>query len=104
MHLQNNCLWAISGAYRAIPIKNLEVEVGVPLLGIHLDSIQAQFRVRLEESEVAWTIREAVEKVERWIGAAGGQRGGRGRKSTRGKNQGNEEMERGGRRLKIMKK
>jgi hypothetical protein len=39
MPLQNNCLQAISGAYRATPIQNLKVEVGVPLLGIHPDSI-----------------------------------------------------------------
>jgi hypothetical protein len=48
----------------------LEVEVVVPLLGINLDSIQAQYRVRLEESEEAWVIRAAVEKVESWIGEA----------------------------------
>ncbi len=60
MPLQNNCLRAISGAYRATPIRNLEVEVGVPPLGIHLDSIQAQFRVRLGESGAAGVIREAV--------------------------------------------
>jgi hypothetical protein len=41
--LQNSCLRAISGAFRATPIRNLEVEVGVPPLGIHLDSLQARF-------------------------------------------------------------
>jgi hypothetical protein len=65
MPLQNNCLRAISGAYRSTPIRNLEVEVGVPPLGIHLDSIQARFRVKLEESEAVVVIREAVEKVAR---------------------------------------
>jgi hypothetical protein len=49
MPLQNNCLRAISGAYRVTPIQNLEVEVGVPPLGIHLDNIQARLGVRLEE-------------------------------------------------------
>ncbi len=39
MPLQNNCLRAISGAHRATPIQNLEVEVRVPPLGIHLESI-----------------------------------------------------------------
>jgi hypothetical protein len=72
MLLQNNCLRAISGAYRATPIRKLEVEVGVLPLGIQLDSIQARFRVRLEESEAAGAIREAVEKVERWIGGGWG--------------------------------
>ncbi len=46
--LQTKCLRAISVAYKATPIRNLEVEVGVPPLGFHLDGIQAQFRVRLE--------------------------------------------------------
>jgi hypothetical protein len=78
--LQNNYLRAISGAYRATPIINLEVEVGVPPLGIHLDSIQARFRVRLEESEAAGAIREAVQKVERWIGWDVRQVRGRGRR------------------------
>jgi hypothetical protein len=68
MPLQNNCLRAISGAYRATPISNLEVEDGVPPLGIHLDSLQARFKMKLEESEVAGVIREAVGKVERCLG------------------------------------
>jgi hypothetical protein len=88
MPLQNKCLRAISRAYRATPIRNLEVEVGVPPLGIHLDSIQAQFRVRLEESEAAGVIRKAVEKVERWIRGAGGQAGGRRRGRARRGTQG----------------
>jgi hypothetical protein len=41
MPLQNNCLRVISGTNRATPIQNMEVEVGVPPLGINLDSIQA---------------------------------------------------------------
>jgi hypothetical protein len=67
MPLQNNCLRAISGAYRATPIRNLEVEVGVPPLGVHLDSLQARFRATLEESEVAGVNKEAVGKVERCL-------------------------------------
>ncbi len=62
---RTNCPRAIPGAYRATLIRNLEVEVRVPSLGIHLDSIQARFRVRAEESEVAGVIKEAVEEVER---------------------------------------
>jgi hypothetical protein len=89
MPLENNCLRAVSGAHRATPIRNLEVEVGVPPLGIHLDSIQARFRVRLEESEAAGAIREAVQKVERWIGWDEGQAGGRGRRRAGRRNQGN---------------
>jgi hypothetical protein len=55
----------------------LEVEGGVPPLGVDLDSIQAQFRVRLKESEAAGAIRDIVEKVERWIGGAEVRAGGR---------------------------
>ncbi len=87
MPLQNNCLRAISGAYRATPIRNLEVEVGVPPLGIHLDSIEARFKVQLEKSEAAGVIREAVEKVERWTGGAQREAGGRRRRRARRKNQ-----------------
>ncbi len=58
--LQNKFLSVISGAYKATPIRNLEVEVGVPPHVIHLDGLQAPFRVRLEESGVASVIKEAV--------------------------------------------
>jgi hypothetical protein len=43
--LQKSCLRAISRTYKATPIQNLEAEVGVPPLRIHLDSLQAQFRL-----------------------------------------------------------
>jgi hypothetical protein len=88
MPLQNNCLRAISRAYRATPIRNLEVEVGVPPLGIHLASIQVRFRVKLEESEAVEVIREAVEKVVRCIGGAGGHAVRRRRRRARSGTQG----------------
>jgi hypothetical protein len=47
--LQNNNLRAISGAFRAILIKNIEVNVGVHKLGVQLYSIDAQFKVSQEE-------------------------------------------------------
>jgi hypothetical protein len=89
MPLQNNCLRAISGAYRATPIQNLESEVGVPPIGICLGSVRARFRVRLEESEAAGVISETVEKVEWWIGGAEGQAGGRRGRMAWRMNQGN---------------
>jgi hypothetical protein len=70
--LQNSCLRAISGALRATPIRNWEVEVGVPLLGNHLDSLKARFQLKLEGSAVQGVIREAVERV--WV-IFGGLRG-----------------------------
>ncbi len=45
----------------------MEVDAGVPLLRIYLETIQAHIRVRLEESEVAKVIREAVKKGKMWI-------------------------------------
>ncbi len=54
----------------------MEVEVGVPLLGIYLDRIQAQFRVRQEESEAARAMNEAVQKVVWRIGVAEGEASG----------------------------
>jgi hypothetical protein len=41
MAMQNKCLRAISRAFKATPIRNLEVEVRVPPLGIYLDSLEA---------------------------------------------------------------
>jgi hypothetical protein len=70
----NSCLRAISGAHKATPMCNLEAEVGVLLLGIHLDCLQAQFRVRLEESEVQEVIWLAVEKVWRTLDELEGDR------------------------------
>jgi hypothetical protein len=66
----------------------LEVEVRVPLLGIHLDSLHVQFRVRLDKSEVAGVKREAIGKVDRWlgIGEGGTERRRRGSEAE-GKNQ-----------------
>ncbi len=58
------------------------------MLEIHLDSIQARFRVRLEESEAANSNRKAVEKVDIWIRGAGGQAGGRRRGRARRGTQG----------------
>ncbi len=80
--LQNSCLRAISGAFRATPIRNLEAEVGVPPLGIYLDSLQARFRLRLEESEVQEVIREAVESMRQTLGGLEGERS-RGRRPRR---------------------
>jgi hypothetical protein len=58
----------------------LEVEVRVPPLGIHQHSLKARFTVRLEESEAAGVIKEAVDKVDRRIRGAERQAGGRERR------------------------
>ncbi len=78
---------AIPRAYRATPIKSLEVKDGVIPLGIFMDSIQAGFRVRHEESEVAEAMSEAIEKEELWIGVAEGEGTRRKGRRAREKNQ-----------------
>ncbi len=52
MPLQNNCL-ELSLGLEAPLIRNLEVDVGVLHIVIHLDRIQAQLRAGLEELEAA---------------------------------------------------
>ncbi len=59
----------------------MEVEVGVLPLGIHLDSLQARFWVRLEELEEAGVISEAFGKAERWLGM--GEKGSKMRRRKR---------------------
>ncbi len=44
--LQNDCLRAITAAYKATPIRDLEIEVGFSPLEIHLESIQAVLGLR----------------------------------------------------------
>ncbi len=65
----------------AIPNKNIVDEVKVPPLVIHLDSLQAQCRAKLEEPEVARFIKEVVGKVESHLeycqGGTGKSRRGR---------------------------
>ncbi len=68
----------------------------IPPLGIHLDSLQARFRIRLEESEVAGVIREAVRKVERCLGIEQGATGRRKRGRRQGAQGGNPGDSRGG--------
>jgi hypothetical protein len=74
------------GAYWATPIRNLEVEIRVTRLGIHLDSLQAQFRVRFEKSEIVKAIKEALGWVEKLTEVAEGEASGRRRTKAKGKN------------------
>jgi hypothetical protein len=72
MNLHDKCHWAFSRAFRATTFRNLEVKVGDPPLGTHIDSSLAQFSIRIKESEVAKVNMEAGKKVER--GGNGGSR------------------------------
>jgi hypothetical protein len=69
--LQNICLRAITGAYKALCFLRLDIKVRVPLLGITQASLQAEFKWRLETSEVQEVIKIAMERV--W-GTLGGWR------------------------------
>jgi hypothetical protein len=79
---QNSCLRAISGAYKATPICNLETEVRVPLLRIHLDSLHGRLKVRRKESKVQEVIWLAVERVRQTLDMLEGNKN-RGRSSRR---------------------
>jgi hypothetical protein len=65
--LWNSCLRAISRAYKATPIQNLEAEVEVPPLAIDLDSLQGQFWLRLKEAKVQGVGWLVVERVRRTL-------------------------------------
>jgi hypothetical protein len=75
--IQNKCLRVVAGAYRATPIRSLEVETCTPPLDLYLDSRLATFQKRLENSEVG----RVIENSCNWIQAR--IRNRRGRKSAR---------------------
>ena len=50
--IQNRCLRAISGAYRATPIQLLESETGIPPLRSHLNIPQAQYQLRKPDTPI----------------------------------------------------
>src|SRR3984893_4015457 len=63
--IQNKCLRVVAGAYRATPIRSLEVETCTPPLDLYLDSRLATFQKRLENSEVS----RVIENSCNWIQA-----------------------------------
>jgi hypothetical protein len=50
--IQNKCLRVVAGAYKATPIRSLEVETFTPPIDLYLDGRLAAFQKRLEDSEV----------------------------------------------------
>jgi hypothetical protein len=75
--IQNKCLRVVAGAYRATPIRSLEVETCTPPLDLYLDSQLATFQKRLENSEVGRVIENSCNWIQDRI------RIRRGRKTTR---------------------
>jgi hypothetical protein len=75
--IQNKCLRVVAGAYKATPIRSLEVETFTPPIGLYLDGRLAAFQKWLEDSEVG----RVIENSCSWIRARIGNT--RGRKSAR---------------------
>jgi hypothetical protein len=50
--VKNHCLRIFSRAYKATPVQNLQAEVSVPPLPLHIDGRQAQFRLKSAKSEI----------------------------------------------------
>ena len=57
MKQQSDCLRAVLGAYKATPVRQLEVEAGVPPLDIYLNSRVAANSQRLEDNGMASLLR-----------------------------------------------
>ena len=61
--IQNNCLRAIAGAFKATPISVLEVETFIAPIDTHLDMLQAQARYRLRAGGQLKIISSACNKI-----------------------------------------
>ena len=62
--IQNKCLRAVIGAYKATPTSILKVEAYVPLLDLFLDGRLAAFQTRLAGSKVEQTIKKACKQIQ----------------------------------------
>ena len=67
--IQNRCLRAITGAYRATPIPVLEVEAFIPPLDLALDAKLAQFRLRHRQSGMERVVSATCEQIRRKLWA-----------------------------------
>ena len=63
MTKQSDCLRVVLGAYRATPVRQLEVEAGVPPLDIYLNSRVAANSQRLEDNGMAGLLRNVSSAV-----------------------------------------
>ncbi len=64
---QSKRLRAVTGAYRATPIHNLEAEAGVPQLDIYLNERLVTFIRQLEATGKAELIRTSSAAVASWL-------------------------------------
>ena len=63
MSYQSQCLRIVLGAYRATPVRHLEVEAGVPPLDIYLNTRVAAYTQRLEDNGMAAILSNTSTKV-----------------------------------------
>src|SRR5204863_6044514 len=65
---QNGCLQVVTGAYKATPIRNLEVETLIPPLDLYLNKRLAEFESRLAQSGLQTVIDNIRLKMLRRFG------------------------------------
>jgi hypothetical protein len=65
--VENQCLRAVSGAYKATPIQSLQAEVGILPLPLHMDGRQARFRLQSADSGIDKVIGEGISKVRHFL-------------------------------------
>jgi hypothetical protein len=65
--VENQCLRAVSGAFKATPVQSLQAEGGLPPLPLHMDGRQAQFQLRSAESGIDKVIGEGISKVRHFL-------------------------------------
>jgi hypothetical protein len=63
--IQNRCLRSITGAFRATPVRSLEVEAYVAPLDLYMDKLQAAFRARLKRSGIGRLIQDSCAAIRR---------------------------------------
>lgn len=86
MKIQNKCLRAIAGAYKATPTSVLEVETATPPLDLYLNERIASFRKRQQMKGMQELISAACAQVRRKLAPRRRKRGRTGQTNTEGEN------------------
>ena len=71
---QNECLRAVTGAYRATPITTLEAEAGIEPIDLHLSMRVAKAAARLHRTGIAEKIENACQAVRKGLRRQGQHR------------------------------
>jgi hypothetical protein len=72
--IQNQCLRIVGGAYRATPIRSLEVETHIPPIDLQLDYLNAKAQSRLEDAGHSLAIRQACATIRQRLARGRGRR------------------------------